>query len=39
MFETVYGIGGYCPDCNDSHDHPLNNIIAVEEIVQPNEEG
>ena len=24
---TLYGLGGYCIDCNPSHDHPLNNII------------
>jgi hypothetical protein len=24
---TTYGIGGYCAECDTSHDHPLNNII------------
>jgi hypothetical protein len=29
---TVYGIGGYCVECDPSHDHPLHNIIEqVEE--------
>jgi hypothetical protein len=27
--ETVYGIGGYCENCDNSHDHPLNNIIKT----------
>lgn len=25
----LYGIGGYCADCDPSHDHPQNNIIEV----------
>ena len=29
---TVFGLGGYCADCDTSHDHPLNNIISVEVI-------
>jgi hypothetical protein len=29
---VTYGIGGHCFDCDESHDHPLNNIISVEEI-------
>lgn len=29
---TVFGLGGYCIDCNPSHDHPLNNIISIEVI-------
>jgi len=28
----IYGIGGYCADCDTSHDHPLNNIIEMEEV-------
>jgi len=27
----LYGLGGYCAECDDSHDHPLNNIIEVRE--------
>jgi hypothetical protein len=27
-----YGLGGYCIDCDPSHDHPLNNIISIEVI-------
>ena len=25
---TIYGDGGYCADCDSSHDHPLHNIIS-----------
>lgn len=28
----TYGLGGYCADCDASHEHPLNNIISIEEI-------
>jgi len=28
----IYGIGGYCADCNPSHDHPLHNIVETVEI-------
>ena len=31
-----YGLGGYCENCDESHDHPLNNLISIEEI--PDEE-
>lgn len=24
---VVYGLGGWCENCDDSHDHPLNNIV------------
>lgn len=29
--EIVYGLGGLCENCDDTHDHPLHNIIAIEE--------
>jgi hypothetical protein len=29
--EIVYGIGGYCADCDPSHDHPLNNVVSYRE--------
>ena len=29
---VTYGIGGYCADCDPLHNHPLNNVISVEEI-------
>jgi hypothetical protein len=35
MLNITYGIGGYCSDCDDSHGHPLNNIIAQEELPDP----
>jgi hypothetical protein len=30
--ETIYGIGGYCENCNESHNHPLNNVIEIKVI-------
>ena len=33
---VTFGIGGYCTDCNETHDHPLHNIVEVIEI--PDEE-
>jgi hypothetical protein len=31
----IYGLGGFCADCNDSHDHPLNNIVDQYYIDDP----
>lgn len=28
----TYGLGGYCENCDESHDHPLNNLISIVEI-------
>jgi hypothetical protein len=29
----IYGLGGYCPDCNpDIHNHPMNNLVEIEDI-------
>jgi len=28
----TYGIGGYCENCDSSHDHPLNNVISMQEF-------
>lgn len=28
----VYGLGGYCEDCDPTHDHPPHNIISTEEV-------
>jgi hypothetical protein len=28
----TYGIGGYCENCDLSHDHPLNNLISIIEV-------
>lgn len=36
MKHTIYGLGGYCENCDESHDHPLHNLIA--EIDLPDEE-
>lgn len=30
--DIVYGIGGWCENCDPSHEHPLNNIISIEII-------
>ena len=32
MIQTVYGAGGFCENCDTTHDHPLNNIIEIIEI-------
>mgnify|MGYP007089737771 CR=1 FL=1 len=32
MQNITYGIGGYCVDCNDTHQHPLHNIIEIVEV-------
>jgi hypothetical protein len=29
---TVYGIGGYCENCDETHDHPLHNIISETDV-------
>jgi hypothetical protein len=29
---VTYGIGGYCDPCDETHDHPLNNILSQEEV-------
>lgn len=36
-FIVTYGEGGYCENCDSSHDHPLNNLVEVLEI--PDEPG
>jgi hypothetical protein len=36
---TIYGLGGFCEKCDSTHDHPLNNVLKIEEIPdQPNGE-
>jgi hypothetical protein len=35
----IYGIGGYCAECDDSHNHPLYNIIDSGEYDLPEEES
>jgi hypothetical protein len=34
--EVTFGLGGYCEDCDETHDHPLHNI--VEDVETPYEE-
>ena len=29
---VTYGFGGHCEPCDETHDHPLHNIISIEEI-------
>jgi hypothetical protein len=29
---VVYGLGGYCAECDSTHDHPLHNIVETIEI-------
>ena len=29
---VIYGEGGWCQECDSTHDHPLNNILEIEEI-------
>lgn len=31
----VYGIGGFCEDCDNTHNHPLNNIVEQYEVEDP----
>jgi len=35
----VYGLGGYCENCDETHDHPLNNIVEIIEIPDEPIEG
>ena len=34
----TYGLGGYCAECDPSHDHPLHNIISMYEEEDPVEQ-
>lgn len=31
----VYGIGGFCENCQNNHDHPQNNIVEQYELPEP----
>jgi hypothetical protein len=33
----TFGFGGYCENCDETHNHPLHNIVEVTEI--EDEEG
>jgi hypothetical protein len=30
--EIVFGLGGYCENCDETHDHPLHNIVEIVEV-------
>lgn len=32
---VTFGLGGWCEHCDESHDHPLNNIIEIREVEEP----
>ena len=36
MQKIVFGLGGFCENCDETHDHPLNNIVEITET--PDEE-
>jgi hypothetical protein len=27
--EVIFGLGGFCENCDETHDHPLHNIVEV----------
>ena len=29
---VLYGLGGLCDPCDETHDHPLNNLIEVKDL-------
>jgi hypothetical protein len=33
MIQTVYGAGGFCENCDTTHDHPLHNIIEQSKLL------
>ena len=38
---VTFGIGGYCENCDETHDHPLYNIVEIIDIpdeVEPGEQ-
>jgi len=33
MAENItFGLGGYCENCDETHDHPLHNIVEIVEL-------
>jgi len=36
MRVVTFGLGGYCENCDETHDHPLHNI--VEDVEVPDEQ-
>lgn len=35
----TYGFGGFCADCDETHDHPLHNIIEEVVVDEPTPES
>lgn len=33
---VTYGLGGYCENCNETHNHPLHNIVEILELEEEN---
>ena len=33
--KITFGFGGYCENCDETHDHPLHNIVEIIEIPAP----
>ena len=31
MIIITYGFGGWCENCDETHDHPLHNIVEIRE--------
>lgn len=29
---VTFGLGGFCENCDESHDHPLHNVVDVVDI-------
>jgi len=40
--EVVYGLSGFCENCDETHNHPLHNIVEVidtQDVETPEELG
>lgn len=29
---VTFGLGGFCENCDETHDHPLHNIVEIIEL-------
>lgn len=39
MQHLIYGLGGFCDPCDpELHGHPMNNLVGIEEIPDPEPE-
>ena len=36
---VTFGFGGYCENCDETHDHPLHNIVEVIELPEQTSES